>query len=311
MSSTAETFKLNNGQTVAGELLVTSANDQGIQIKVEEGKYERVSWSSFSQEDLKKFVQVKKLEPFVEPFIEISREEKIRKTEVSIKEPARLPRLERQSLIGAFSSSGLGLFILLLLYGANVYAAYEISFFRARPAAVVCGVSAVLPVIGPIIFLSMPTRLGAAAEVVEPAPEAGPAPDGAAPAAPSAQAAQAVNPMLAEGIAHPAGLKLAHSDSDFEPEAKPEVAVFPRGQYTFNRRFIETRFAGFFGVVHRESERNMVLVIKSSRGVYTGHRISRIAANEMHLQIQHGHASEEVLIPFQEIQEIRLEPRKV
>ena len=50
----------------------------------------------------------------------------------------------------------------------------------------------------------------------------------------------------------------------------------------------------------------MVLVIKSSRGEYTGQRISRIAANDLHLQVQRGHASEEVMIPFVEIREIRL-----
>jgi len=35
-------------------------------------------------------------------------------------------------------------------------------------------------------------------------------------------------------------------------------------------------------------------------------RITRIAANELHLQVQKGHASEEVMIPFIEIQEVRL-----
>jgi hypothetical protein len=59
-------------------------------------------------------------------------------------------------------------------------------------------------------------------------------------------------------------------------------------------------------VIRRDADRDMVLVIKSSRGEYTGQRISRIAANDLHLQVQRGHASEEVMIPFVEIREIRL-----
>ena len=154
-----------------------SANDAGMQIKVGDGKYEKVPWTSFSQEDLKKFAKVPKLAPLVEPFIEVSQEDKIKKTEVNIKQPPRLERPAPQSLVGALFSSGLGLFILLLLYGANIYAGYEVSIFRARPPALVCGVSAVLPLVGPIIFLSMPTKIAPAEETWEPAPAA--APEGA------------------------------------------------------------------------------------------------------------------------------------
>ena len=126
----AETFNLANGQTITGELLSGSENDLGVQIKVGEGKYERVPWANFSQEDLKKFAKVQKLEPLVEPFIEISQEEKIKKTEVNIKQPPRLERPAPRSLIGALCSSGLGLFVVLLLFAANVYAGYEVSIFR-------------------------------------------------------------------------------------------------------------------------------------------------------------------------------------
>jgi len=53
-----ETYTLANGETITGELLVSSANDVGVQIRTGEGKYEKVSWDRFSQEDLKKFVQI-------------------------------------------------------------------------------------------------------------------------------------------------------------------------------------------------------------------------------------------------------------
>jgi len=87
----------------------------------------------------------------------------------------------------------------------------------------------------------------------------------------------------------------------------PPPQIFQRGAFTFNRRFFETKFSGFFGVIRRDAEKDMVLVVKAARGQYTATRISRIAANEMHLQVERGGASEEIMIPFAEVQEIRLQ----
>jgi len=300
----AETYKLANGRELVGEVLPTSANDQGVQVKVGEGKYEQVSWESFSQDDLKRFAGNPRLEAFVEPFIEVTAQEKLKNTEVNIKQPPRLQQPARLSLLGAMCSSGLGLLILLALYAANVYAAYEVALFRAQPVALVCGVAAVLPLAGPIIFLSLPTRLGPAAEAVAGAPEGAPAEVAlAAAAAPAAD--HAINPRRADGAAHPSALRSAHLETD-QPASLPPTTTFQRGQYTFNRRFFETKFVGFFPVVRRDAEKDMVLVIKSARGEYVGQRISRIAANDLHLLVQRGPASEEVMIPFQEIQQIQL-----
>lgn len=311
-SARADTFKLANGDTVTGELLVGSANDQGVQVKVGEGDYNRVPWANFSQEDLKKFRQNKKLEGFVEPFIEITQEEKKAKTEVTIKQPPRLERPPHQSLIGAMFGSGLGLFVVLLLYAANIYSAYEVAIFRAQQPALVCGLAAVLPIAAQIIFLSMATRVQGAgetwdtgAEETEASGAAAPAPGTPAPVAGD----EPVNPMQAEGVAHPTGLKLHTEPAPAAPAASalPPPTIFQRGQFTFNRRFIETKFAGFFSVVKRDADKDMVLLVKSARGQYIAERISRIAANDMHLQVRRGAATEEVMVPFQEIQEIRLQ----
>jgi hypothetical protein len=301
----ADTFKLTDGRTLTGELLGSAATDAGVKVKVGEDQYETVPWAIFSQDDLKKFATNRKMQPLVEPFIEVSQEEKMRKTEVpNITQPLRLARPEAHTLLGAMGSTGLGLFVLLMLYGGNLYAAYEISIFRAQSPALVCGVSAVLPLIGPIIFLSMPTKVQTSAPTWETAPEA---PAEALTAAESANpaAADAGNPMQADGAAHPSGLHLAHTAEPEKP-ALPPTETFQRGQFTLNRRFIETKFANFFGVVRREADRDLVLVFKTARGTYVGQRISRIAANELHLQVQKGAASEEVTVPFVEIQEIQL-----
>ena len=303
----ADTFNLANGETLTGEVLAGSANDMGVQIRVGEGEYKRVPWANFSQEDLKKLAKVQKLEPLVQPFIEVTPEEKIKKTEVNIKQPPRLERSAPQSLIGALSSSGLGLLILLLLYAANIYAGYEVSVFRARPTPLVCGVSAVLPLFGPIIFLSMPTKIAPAEATWETAPAA----------AAETATGDAVNPMQAEGAEHPTALRLAgtgpadavklgHFEGGEDKPALPPTTTYQRGQFTLNRRFFETKFPGFFSVIRRDADRDMVLVIKSTRGEYIGQRISRITGNDLHLQVQRGHASEEVMIPFVEVQEIKL-----
>jgi hypothetical protein len=116
--------------------------------------------------------------------------------------------------------------------------------------------------------------------------------------------------MLAEGVAHPAGLKIAHAEQEAAKAAIPAATTFPRGQFTFNRRFFETKFAGFFGVVRRDAEKDMVLLIKAARGTYHGNRISRITSNDLHLQVHHGATSEEVMIPFRRLKKSFLAQRR-
>jgi len=303
----ADTYQLTTGETLNGEVLPTSANDAGVQVKVGEGEYKRVPWDSFSQEDLRKLRDNPKLANFVEPFIVITPEERAKKTEIpNLKQPTRLERPPAQSLFSALFSSGLGLFLLLVVYGATIYAGYEVAIFRAHPVPLVAGLSAIplLGVLAPIIFLAMPTKVQPIEQTWETQPATRP------------ESPAAVNPMLGESPQHPAGLRLAATtapeaaaQSAAPGEAKPTLPAtqtFQRGQFTFNRRFIETKFAGFFGVVRHGADKDMVMVVKAARGQYVCNRISRIAANDFHVEVHHGHASEEIMIPFQEIKEIQL-----
>lgn len=295
----AATYKLTNGQEVTGEMLPTSANETGVQVKVGDGQYERVLWGNFSQEDLRTFAQNPKLQPLVEPFIEITQEERLKQTEVPIKEPPRLSpqRHPPGSVLGAMFTSGVGMFVLFVLYAATIYAGYEVAIFRARPPALVAGLSAI-PFVGilvPIIFLSLPTKMGAAGDEAAAAQEL-----------PVDTTQETVNPMLAEGAEHPTALHIAHEEKKTSTKL-PEPTVYQRGHTTFNRRFFETKFVNFFSVVRREADKDMVLVIKSSRGTYTGQRISRISAGELHLEVHHSGANHEVTIPFVEVQEVRLQ----
>ena len=81
-----------------------------------------------------------------------------------------------------------------------------------------------------------------------------------------------------------------------------EPKVYNRGDYMFNRRFIETQFPGFFRVVPTEAEKDLVIVVKTPKAEYLGKRISRISANEMFLQLLQ--ANKEVSITFGEIAQI-------
>jgi hypothetical protein len=287
----AETFQLNDGQSVTGEIV--SSNENGLQLNLGGGKYERIPWTKFSQEDLKMLSQKPKIAPFVEPFIEIPQEERLKKTEVVLKEMDRLERPPKGSLFAALFGSSVGIFSLLLIYAANIYAAYEISVIRAYSPALVCGISAVAPFVGPIVFLCLPTRIISAAEWKP----------GQARAQAAAEATVAAESQPAHGGA--AAYPPAEAAAAAAP-ALPRTEVFQRGKFTFNRRFFETKFSGFFGIVRRDPEKDMVLLLKTARGEYVANRITRIAANDLHVEVRKGTAAQEVAVSFLEIQEIQL-----
>ncbi|HPU56477.1 MAG TPA: hypothetical protein PLH97_09375 [Verrucomicrobiota bacterium] len=290
----AATYQLEGGDTVIGELIPGSADEEGVQIRLDDGRYERVPWAAFKQEHIREFARDTKnrrMAEFAAAFIEITPEERAQLTAVNLNPVPRLERPQSPSLIGGMLSSGVGLVVIGLLYAANLFAAREIAVFRARPVPLVCGISAVAPIIGPIIFLSMPTQIGQSEEALanQPPPET---PTLTVPGATSEASAESGGLHLASPAAGGANI--------------PQTQTFQRGAFTFNRRFFETRFAGFFGMVRREADKDMVMLIKSARGQYVATRITRIAANDMHVQVQKGNASEEIMLPFAEIQEVQL-----
>jgi hypothetical protein len=304
--ASGETFELSDGQMLSGE--VVSCNESGMLVRQPDGSYsDRIPWTKFSQVDLKKLEENSKIAPFVEAFIEVSQEEKLKKTGVEIKPVPRLERPQARSFLGALLSSSLGMAILLLLYVANIYASYEVALFRSKPAALVCGFAAVplLGLLAPVVFLLMPTaaRTGGEDAVEDEVPaKFAPAPAATRAAAPAPAPVQRISEHA------PVGLRVAHVETGPAPSASApmQTQVFQRGAFTFNRRFFETRFPSFFGIVRRDVEKNLALVIVSARGEYVGQRITRIAANDLHLQVQKGAASEEVMIPYTEIREVRL-----
>jgi len=281
----AADYKLADGKIISGEAV--SANDAGVIIKQAGQLGTRTPWGKFSQEALKEFAKEPKLKKFVELLVEPSPEEE---KELEVKPRAARPpitvkpveKIEPPAKAGLFAGMGtpVGFLAFLMLFGANLYAGYEIAIFRKRPRALVCGISAAAPVIGPLVFLCLPTA------------EAAPAEEGAEEA--------------------PREINVAHSTDESEAEAaeevKQSVQVFKRGEYTFNRRFIETKFAGYFRLVPGETEKNTALTFVTARGEYTGRRISKINANDLNLVVQKGGAFSDAVIPLNDILEVQVRP---
>jgi hypothetical protein len=304
----AQSFSLADGTTVSGEIV--SFNENGIIIRIGEDKYtDRLPWIKFSQEGLKQLAENPKIDPFVQPFF-VPPVERPPKPSVKVQDVARLDRTAPASLFGGLFTSSVGLMALLLIYAANLYAGYEIARFRARPAAVVMGAAAVLPIAGPVIFLALPGWRTAASPVEETADET--------PAeAPIEGTRVEAGPhrFVVPGTEKPkeeihivAGSW--ETGAPPAPPEQPETEVFQRGQFMFNRRFFETKFSGFFGIVRREADKNKVLQVKTPHGLFVAERISRIAANEVHFEVLRGDSRQEVMVPFGEIQEIQLKHKK-
>jgi hypothetical protein len=282
----AETFLLNDSQTLTGEAV--SFSERGVVIKLESGAYaERTAWDKFSQDALKKLALIPRAKVFAEPLIEqpIEDEKEKQAEKIAIVIKTDYPRLERpapQSFLQALFSSGVGVLAVMLIYAANIYAGYEVSIFRARPPGLVCGVSAALPVLGPLIFLCLPTQVESKVDLVQ-------------------------EPAIEKETYHVAGVmeeaELANAAMGLEP-AIPATHTYPRGQFTFNRRFFETKFPGLFTVVKREEDRDMLLSVKTPRGTFVTVRITRVTSKEIHLLVQKRSGTEEVMVPFGEIQEV-------
>jgi hypothetical protein len=294
----AADYKLLDGSTISGE--ISDGNDYGVAFRLDIGGFsKRISYSKFTQEALKLLAENPKLKPMVEPFIELPPEFTKPKPKPTIR-LRDVPRADRPPGRTTFFSSfttPLGLVILGVLYLANLLAAYEIARYRNRPVALACGLSALLPVLGPIIFLVSPS-LEPAEESEATAPEealGGPAiPQASSPAGATSRKVGMPAPLAAGGLRMAAAAKT---------EERTEAKAYKRGDYTFNRRFFETQFSGFFRVVPTDADKDMVLVVTTAKAEYVGKRISRISAADFFLQLLMP-AGKEVGISFAEVAQI-------
>jgi hypothetical protein len=259
-------------------------DDNGLMLRAAGDAYVTVPWGKLSQDSLKHLTENPKIKPLVEVFIAPDESQRSAKPEIKVNAVTRLERPANPSLFGGLTGSPVGLFILLVLYLANLCAAYEVSVVRARPAVQVIGLAAVLPIIGPVIFLAMPMK-------VEAPPEEN---NFAAPAGTAAAAAQRT----------PEEIQIVEA-SWRQEEKKPEAQVFARGKFMFNKRFVETKFAGFIGELKGDAL-NFSMEVKTSSAQFAVERIQQVAVADVIFEtVQSG----QVTVPLADILEIKLTPK--
>jgi len=293
VSARADSYELVGGATLSGEPI--SANQQGLVVKREDGSFApRVPWTNFTQNALKQLAQNPKAKPFAEALLEATEEESSERkkaAEITVKPVPRLERPDPRAGLGALFRSPLSIMLVLVLYLANIYAGWEISIFRNYPAALVCTAAALVPVVGPVLFLCLPRRLPKAAEET---------------AEQLAEEHQAEHVVTHDGVE---GAEAApppeHHAAQAAPSLPPPV-IYQRGHFSFNRRFFETKMPGFLRMVPSEAEKDMLLLVKSSRGEYTATRIVRLTPNEIYLHVVKAGASNDVMIPYTELAEVQI-----
>jgi hypothetical protein len=232
----------------------------------------------------------------VDPFIELPPAPPKPKPTIHLREVPRVDRPQGRTTLFSSATAPLGLAILGLLYLANLLAAYEIAVYRNRPVALACGLSALLPLVGPLIFLVAPSLEPTDQPETNVSEEALAGPG----VAPAASPASATSRKV--GVPSGGGLRVAAVEKG---GGKVEAKVYKRGDYTFNRRFVETQFSGFFRVVPTEAEKDMALVVTTAKEEYVGKRISRISSNEFFLQLLQA-GGKEVGISFSEVAQIAI-----
>jgi len=279
--SRSETVTLVDGASLSGDIL--RFDDNGLMLRLPDNSYTNLEWSQFSQDSLKDLSQNAKIAPLVEPFIVPTEPQRPAQAQITVSPVKRLIRPANPSLIGGVVQSPVGLFVLLVLYAANLVAAYEIALFKLRKPGEVMGLSAILPLIGPIIFLVIAEK--AATPVAEEPTEAVMAPAGTVD-----------NPQVEVPI-----LEHTHKTE----EKKPEPQVYARGKFTLNKRFVETKFAGFIGQPKGEAlQFNMEL--KTAKEQLAVDRILQVTVTEVVLETVQR---KQVKVLLTDILEIKLIPR--
>jgi hypothetical protein len=313
VTASAGLYTLIDGTKIEGDPI--SENENGVVFQTANGTdLDRIPWEKLTQDSLRALLAraaTAREKALLEPYIEELPQEKAQRKEIIVK-PIQTPDRPTTHLgLTALFASPVGLTILLILYGANLFAAYEVAIYRRQPLPTVCGLAAVplLGVLSPIIFIAMPTRTGSGEGEEEPQTRfratPPPAEDMAALPEEGAGAESGGRPSLTAQATGAARRPAAPSAQETAP-VLPDPIVFRRGDFSFNRRFFETKLAGFFRVVQSEADKDLVIHIKSGRGDFTGRRITRITPAELYLQVFHDNATADEMIPFVEVLEVQI-----
>lgn len=306
----AETYTLSDGRQFSGDPI--TIKEDGVIIKSATDSYSpRIPLASFTQESLKALLAQAKTpqqKALIGKLLEDAPQEKAKRREIVIKPitPPVIPTAK--GIIGLFSSP-VGLLIFFVLYGATIFAGYEVAIYRDQPIGLVCGLAAV-PLIGiasPIAFMFIERGLVPAATPADDAEPIGqPAPAASVTTELADAGAEPAPDSMAQPQSSQINLAVQSANSKF-----PQPIVFKRGEFTFNRRFFETKLVNFQRMVPTAADKDMVVWIKAVRGEYTGRRIVQINPDNLHLQVFKADATADEMIPFAEILEVQIRHKDI
>ena len=304
------TLKMADGSSLSGD--VNTYTDRGLVIKGADGNFQTVSWGKISLQSLVELRDKarnardrEQVEPFL-PFGDTGATEVKRIMLTDLEHPSR--PAGATGLLGMFGS-GLGLFLLVIVYGASLYAAYEIAVYRRLAMGTAMGGAAILPVIAPVVLFFAPASMFAAKrteEFDEGEELSGLSLDlkGTRLEAQQDQIQHSETNQRRRGnTGH-----TSKSDKKAPPASVPTIlSVFERGKVVFNRRFFETKLGPFLKTVPGPEATGKQLVFETHRGVFIGTKVSTIEQTYLELFVDAGNASAVERIPFIEVQSVRIE----
>ena len=177
--------------------------------------------------------------------------------------------------------------MLLILSGLSAYSGYEIAGFRHRPVKLVCALSALCPVIVPLVVLLLPD-----------------------PAEAHAQAVAEANDRFLLPPAAAAGAVGDNYDITAEEthiEGIDGAVVMERYLHTENH-FSDRFFSDYFGRFYQASPPSgQTLVVQTSEVIYPVHHISNLEPESLSVVYAQGQEWVEEVIDYRLIEEVRVE----
>ena len=298
-TSSAETYTLENGNKFEGTM--ATLDEDGFIVNLDIGGFStRTELVYLSQETLRMLAENPEYTELVTPFIDLP-EEDMKPPEIIVRQPERLTLPESKGSFLSSFTTPIGILFIIACYLGNLLAAFEVAAYRGRPAALVCGLSVILPVVTPIIFISLPAAEGSYADQSTSDEEYEEVPEEAAPATPPPPPTAGAPGVPAMGQGK-LGLKKGGGGSAGGGAA--EAKTYTRSDTEFNRHFFETTFSEFFRVVPSPAIKDMVLEFKGTKKEFVAKRVSRISQNEIHIQLIDG--KKEMSLNFGEIIQVKL-----
>ena len=174
--------------------------------------------------------------------------------------------------------------ISFIIMGLSAWAGYEVAVFRNRPVRLVCLLSALCPVIVPVVFLILPEPGDEIEERQLPA--------------------YSLAPDMAniEDATH-----ITELDTRMEPEVEPSDQVhecYRASETRFSGKFFADYLARFY---KEPPEDGRALVLTTEEGAYPVHHISDLSPESMTIVYPSQEGLTEASIPYRHLQEVRVQ----